>query len=328
VTRQLLWREYKAQHENGMGYVYFTQKYRAWKSAQGLSMRQTHKAGEKLFVDYAGMTLAITDQNTGEARQAQVFVATLGASNYTFAEATWSQSVGDWLGSHRRALEFLGGCPKVIVPDNLKTGVKDACYYEPEMNRAYAEFAQHYGLAVIPARVRKPKDKAKVEVGVQIVERDVLAVLRDRVFFSLAEANEAMRELVDALNDKAFQKRSGSRRSEFIELEKPELRPLPAHPFVVAAWKKATVGIDYHVEIDGHYYSVPHQHARAQVEVKLSSRTVEVFRKNQRIAAHERVLNVPSQRGRHTTITEHMPAAHQRYGQWSPRSYRHPGTTG
>jgi transposase len=227
VTRLLLWREYIAVHPDGYQYSSFAQKFRDWKRSNGLNvtMRQSHKAGEKLFVDYAGMTVPITDRVTGEVNAAQVFVATLGASNYTYVEVTHTQNLEDWLGAHRRALEYFGGAPRVIVPDNLKTGVTSPHRYEPEINRAYTEFAEHYGVAIIPTRVRKPRDKAKVEVHVQIVERELLAPLRNRTFFDLADANTAVRERLEALNDRPFQKLSGSRRSAFLELDQPELRP-------------------------------------------------------------------------------------------------------
>lgn len=318
VTLLLLWQEYKAQHPTGYEYAAFTIHYRRWLGEQGVTMRQVHAAGEKLFVDYAGMTLVITDPGSGEMRQGQVFVAVLGASNYTYAEVTESQSGEDWLSSHRRALEFFGGVPKVVVPDNLKAGVKKPCRYEPELNPAYAEFAEHYGLAVVPARVRKPRDKAKAEVGVQIVERSILARLRDRSFFSLREANEAVWELLAELNAKPFQKLSGSRQSAFVELERALLQPLPGEPYNVASWKKAKVNIDYHVEVLGHYYSVPYQHARQEVEVRLGELSVEVFQQGKRIASHVRVVDTPRNKGRHTTVVEHMPAAHQRHAEWSP----------
>lgn len=318
VTLLLLWQEYKAQHPTGYEYAAFTIHYRRWLGEQGVTMRQVHAAGEKLFVDYAGITLAITDPGSGEVRQGQVFVAVLGASNYTYTEVTESQSGEDWLGSHRRALEFFGGVPKVVVPDNLKAGVKKSCRYEPELNPAYAEFAEHYGLAVVPARVRKPRDKAKAEVGVQIVERSILARLRDRSFFSLREANEAVWELLVELNTKPFQKLSGSRHSTFVELEKALLQPLPSEPYNVASWKKAKVNIDYHVEVSGHYYSVPYQHARQDVEIRLSEATIEVYRQGKRIASHVRVVDTFRNKGRHTTVAEHMPAAHQRHADWSP----------
>ena len=318
VTLLLLWQEYKAQQPTGYEYAAFTVHYRRWLGEQGVTMRQVHAAGEKLFVDYAGMTLAITDPGSGEVRQGQVFVAVLGASNYTYAEVSESQSSEAWLSAHRRALEFFGGVPKVVVPDNLKAGVKQPCRYEPELNPAYAEFAEHYGLAVVPARVRKPRDKAKAEVGVQIVERAILARLRDRSFFSLREANDAVSELLAELNCKPFQKLSGSRYSTFVELEKALLRPLPNEPYNVARWKKAKVNIDYHVEVTGHYYSVPYQHARREVEVRLSAATIEVFHQGKRIASHLRVVDTPRNKGRHTTVAEHMPAAHQRHADWSP----------
>lgn len=318
VTLLLLWQEYIAQHPEGYGYVTFTIKYRKWRGGLDATMRQDHKAGEKLFVDYAGMTLPITDPHSGEVRDAQIFVATLGASNYSYSEATWSQGLGDWLDSHRRALEFFGGSPQVIVPDNLKSGVKSACFYEPELNRAYAEFAEHYGVAVLPTRVRKPRDKAKVETGVQLVERWILAPLRERTFFALWEANKAIWERLEELNCKPFQKLPGSRRSAFEELDKPLLRPLPTEPYVLAAWKKAKVNIDYHVEVDGHYYSVPHRLIRERVELRLTQNTIEVFYQSKRVASHYRVADLPRYRGRHTTIPEHMPTAHRHQAEWTP----------
>lgn len=319
VTLLLLWEEYIQQNPFGYSYVTFTIKYRDWKQGVNVTMHQEHKAGEKLFVDYAGQTISITDSDTGEKSQAQIFVATLGASNYTYCEATWTQGLVDWLGSHRRALEFFGGCPQIIVPDNLKSGVKSPCYYEPELNTAYAEFAQHYAVAVIPTRVRKPRDKAKVETGVQIVERQILAPLRDRTFFGLVEANQTIWALLKELNHKPFQKLIGSRKSVFEALDKPALSPLPLQPYVLAEWKKAKVNIDYHIEVEGHYYSVPYQHARTQVDIRLTQQVVEVYLKGKRIAAHRRVPDVIQYRGRHTTIAEHMPKAHQRHAEWTPQ---------
>ena len=323
VTLFLLWQEYKMQHPTGYEYSTFTIHYRQWKKEQGLSMRQTHHAGEKLFVDYAGMTLDITDPGSGEITEAQVFVAVWGASNYTYAEASWTQTLEDWLGSHRRALAFFGGAPQIIVPDNLKSGVKSPCYYEPELNPAYAEFAKHYGVAVIPTRVRKPKDKAKAEVGVQIVERQLLAPLRDRTFFSVREANEALWQLLDKLNNKPFQKMTGSRKELFEEIDKPVLQSLPTTAYVTANWKKARVNIDYHVELEGHYYSVPYSYAKEQVDLRFTSYTVEVFHQNKRIASHQRAPLHLKHRGRHTTLRAHMPKAHQRHGEWTPQRLIH-----
>ena len=288
VTLQLLWQEYKTAHPGGYQYSRFCQLYRQWQGQLDVVMRHDHKAGEKLFVDYAGQTAELVDPQTGEVRPVQIFVAVLGASNYTYAEATLSQALPDWIGSHVRAFSFFGGTPEIVVCDNLKSGVTSPHRYEPELNPTYQDLAMHYGVAVMPARVRKPRDKAKAEAGVQLVERWILARLRDRTFFSLTELNEAIAELLDELNDRPFQKMEGSRRSHFEEVDRPVLRPLPPEPYVFATWKKARVHIDYHVEIDGHYYSVPYRHVRQEVDVRLTDSTVEVFLQGQRIASHVR----------------------------------------
>lgn len=260
VTRLLLWQEYKAQHPQGLQYSAFCDQYRQFCAAAEPVMRFDHRAGEKCFVDYAGQTIEIIDRHSGEIRAAQIFVAVLGCSNFTYAEATWSQSLPDWLGAHVRALEFFGGAPAAIVPDNLKSGVERAHRYEPDLNRAYAEFAEHYGLAILPARVRKPRDKAKVEGAVLIVERWILARLRNRQFFSFSELNAAVAALLVELNDRAFQKLDGSRRSRFIELDRPALKALPPRAYEYAQWKCAKVHPDYHIEIEHAYYSVPYKH--------------------------------------------------------------------
>ena len=322
VTRLLLWEEYRGLQPDGLKYPTFNAHYRAWKGAVGLSMRQVHRAGEALFVDYAGLTLAITDPKTGVVHPGQVFVATLGASDYTYAEVTRTQSSEDWLSSHVRALAFFGGVPETIVPDNLKSGVTHPSRYEPELNRAYAEFAEYYGVAVLPARVRKPKDKALVEVHVQIIERRLLAPLRDQVYFSVAAANEALWPLLRELNLKPFQKRPGSRFELFTELDQPALRPLPAQPFEIASWKRTTVGLDYHVELAGHHYSVPYRHAKTSVDLRLTPHLVEVFLNSVRIAVHHRVLEASSTHLRQTTLKEHMPPHHQRVGEWTPQRLR------
>lgn len=309
VTLELLWREYRQQCSNGDGLAYstFTIKYGEWKKGLDLTMRQFHRAGEKLFVDWAGTPLKLTDPHTGEVREGQVFVAVLGASNYTYCEVTETQGLVDWLGAHRRALEYISGVPKLIVPDNTKTAVRKACYYEPDLNQAYLEFAEHYSTAILPTRVRKPRDKAKVENGVLIVERRILAPLRNRTFFSLVEANQAVWELLDQLNTQPFQKLPGSRKSAFEELDKPLLKPLPPTPFVLSQWKKAKVNIDYHIEVDGHYYSVPYQYARAQVDLRLTQNILEVYLKGERVASHQKLPKLDIYRGKHTTINEHMP---------------------
>jgi len=278
-------------------------------------MRQEHRAGEKLFVDYAGMTVTVFDREAACARQAQVFVAVLGASNYCFAEATWTQSLPDWIGSHTRAFAYFGGVPAIIVPDNLKTGVKNACYYEPDINPTYLEMANHYGTAIIPARVRKPRDKAKVETAVQIVERSILARLRDRQFFTLGQLNQTIADLLAELNRKPFQKLPGCRRSLFEELDRPALKPLPACPYQYAEWKKARVNIDYHIEVERHYYSVPYQLIGKQIDVRMTSSIIECFYKNKRLASHIRSLRP----GHHTTVKEHMPKSHQKWAEWTPQ---------
>ena len=230
VTLMLLWEEYRAAHPEGFAYSWFCEHYRAWAGKLDLVMRQTHRAGEKLFVDYAGQTVEVIDRTTGEVRTAQIFVAVLGASNYTYAEATWTQGLPDWIGAHVRAFAFFGGVPEIVVPDNLRSGVSTRLRYEPDLNPTYPELADHYGVAVVPARVRKPRDKAKVESGVQVVERWILAALRHRTFFSLAELNAAIAELLERLNDRPFKKLPGSRRTAFEQIDRPALRPLAGRP--------------------------------------------------------------------------------------------------
>jgi transposase len=314
VTMSLLWQEYKETHPEAWQRSQFCVHYRRWQKRMRLTMRQTHKAGEKMFADYAGQTIPVVNPGGGEIRQAQVFVAVLGASSYTFAEASWDQRLPNWLSSHVRAFEYFGGVPKAVVPDNLKSGVAKTCRYEPEINPGYAELARHYGCVVLPARVRKPRDKAKVEVGVQIVERWILAVLRNRTFFSLEEVNAAIAELLEQLNQRNFKKMPGSRKSLFEEIEKPALQPLPAIRYVPAEWKKARVNIDYHIELTQHYYSVPYALAGQEVEIRYTPTTVEIFFQHKRVASHRR-SDLPRQ---HTTVSEHMPKSHREYGEWSP----------
>jgi transposase len=277
-------------------------------------LRQEHRAGEKLFVDYAGATVPIIDCKTGEVQESSIFVAVLGASSYTYAEATWKQDLPSWIGSHIRALEFFQGAPALLVPDNLKNAVSRPCRYEPDLNPTYQEMAAHYRMAVIPARVRKPRDKAKVESGVLVVERWILAALRKRRFFSLAALNEAIGELLEKLNHRPFRKLEGSRASRFEKLDRPALRPLPAEPYVFAQWKTARVHIDYHIEIEQHYYSVPYALLHRQVEARYTATTVEIFHRGQRVASHRR----SSKAGGHTTSDAHRPKCHQRYLEWTP----------
>ncbi len=267
VTLQLLWEEYKQANPLGYAYSWYCELYREWQRRLDVVLRQEHRAGEKTFVDYAGQTVPVTDPKTGEVRQAQVFVAVLGASNYTYAEATWTQNLWDWIHSHVRAFEFFEGTSQLVIPDNLKSGVKQPCYYEPELNRTYGDLAIHYGVGILPARPYRPRDKAKAEVGVQIVQRWVLAALRKRQFFSLAELNEAILELVHKLNERPFRKLAGSRAELYQVIDRPALQPLPLAPFVYAEWKKARVNLDYHIELGGHYYSTPYQLVGKEVDV-------------------------------------------------------------
>ena len=314
VTLRLLWVEYRDDHPDGYGYSQFCALYRQWAKRLNPSMRLTHKAGEKVFVDYAGQTVPIVDPDTGEVHQAQIFIGVLGASNYTYVEAQWSQELPNWINGHVRMFSFFGGVPEIVVPDNLKAGVKNPCRYEPDLNPTYQDLAEHYGVAVIPARSGKPKDKAKAEVGVQVAERWILARLRNRTFFSLADLNQAIRELLGPLNERPMKHLERSRRELFELLDRPALRPLPEQPYVFATWKKARVNIDYHVEFEKHYYSVPYTLIHEQVDIRATQSTVEILFKNERVASHLRVKSP----GRHTTLAEHMPTAHQKYLEWTP----------
>jgi transposase len=325
VTLQLLWQEYKEIHPDGYQLSQFYEHYNRWKKNLHVSLRQTHKAGEKMFVDYAGGTVAITDRYTGKTKEAQIFVAVLGASNYTYAEGTWTQGLSDWIGSHIRAFEYFAGVPAIVVPDNLKSAITKACRYEPDINPTYHEMAVHYGTAVMPARVRKPKDKAKAETGVQVVQRWILASLRNRTFFSLSELNKEIFSLLGRLNKRSFKKLKGSRRSWFETMEREALRPLPQSRYVFAQWKKARVNIDYHVELNRHYYSVPYRLVHEEVQLRYTSSTVEVFYRGKRIAGHRR----DDRQGQHSTQKEHMPMSHRQYLQWTPsRIIQWAGTVG
>jgi transposase len=306
VTRMLLWQEYKAAHPDGWQYSIFCERYRRWLQTQEPVLRQQHTPGDKLFVDYAGHTIGVTDRCTGEVKPAQIFVAVLGASNYTYAEATWTQSLPDWIGAHVRALDYIGGVPRAIVPDNLKSAVTRAHRYEPELNPSYQEFAEHYGVAVLPTRVRKPRDKAKVEAGVLVVERWILARLRDRTFFSLGELNAAIRTLLEALNTRPFKKLEGCRRSRFLETEREALAPLPPSRYEFGEWRRAKVHPDYHIEVQRAYYSVPYRLIGQTVEVRLTAHALEVFHHTKLVAAHRRA----SQRGRRATRDAHRPPQH------------------
>jgi transposase len=315
VTLQLLWFEYRELHPDGYGYSQFCQRYRDWRRRRDVVMRQDHKAGEKMFVDFPGLTIPIYDAQTLEiAFEAELFVAVLGASSYLFAEALRSQQLEHWVAAHVVAFEFFGGVPEIVVSDNLRSAVAKANRYEPDLNATYQELATHYGTALIPARPYKPRDKAKVEAGVLLAERWIIAVLRHRRFTSLAQLNEVIAGLVARLNTKPFKKLEGSRASLFAELDQPALRPLPATRYEFATWRLAKVNIDYHVEVERHYYSVPYQLTGQVVEVRLTSTTVEVFAQHQRVASHLRSYL----KGRHVTDSAHMPDCHRRHLEWTP----------
>lgn len=316
VTLHLLWSEYVAVYEaQAYQYSQYCHHYRVWRSKQKRSMRQHHRAGEKLFIDYCGPTVEIIDPGSGEIRSAQVFVSVLGASSYTYAEATWTQSLPDWIASHQRALRFYGGVTQLLIPDNLKSAVTKASRYAPKINETYAEMAAHYQTAILPARPRKPKDKAKVEAGVLLVERWILARLRHHTFFSLAQLNRHIAELLSDLNTRPFQGRKESRQSLFETIDRPALKALPQEDYIFARWCRAKPGIDYHVQVEKRFYSVPHALVGEVLDVRITATTVEVMHKGKRVASHVRLGegNI-----RHSTLTEHMPKSHQAHRDWSP----------
>ena len=315
VTLVILWDEYIAANPGGYSYSRFCELYRAFARTLSVTMRQTHAAGERLFVDYAGDGVPVViDRLTGEISMAQIFVAVLGASSFTFAKASWTQKLPDWTGAHVRMFRFFGGAPRLLVPDNLKSGVNKASFYDPEINRTYGALASHYGVGVLPARPRKPRDKAKVESAVLIVERWLLGRLRRGTFYSLAEVNAAIEEMLTNLNEEQSIRRLGVTRRQLLEeVDRPALKALPVEPYEYCEWRLRRVGIDYHVEIDAHYYSVPYRFARAEVEARLTVRGVEIFCKGERIAVHLRM----SGNHKHTTTPEHMPSSHRRYAGWT-----------
>lgn len=315
VTLRLLWQEYRRDHpEEGYQYSRFCERYRRWEEKLDVVLRQPHRAGEKMFVDFAGPTVPIVDQMSGQIHEASIFVAALGASNFTYLEGTLAQDLPSWIGAHCRAFEFFGGAAQLVVPDNPKTAVTRACRYEPGLNRTYEEMAAHYGTVILPARPRKPRDRAKVESAVQVVERWVLAPLRHRTFFSLAELNQELAVLRDRLNDTPFQKLPGTRRALFETLDRPALRPLPPQRYELAQWRTARVNLDYHCEIARGYYSVPYQLVHEAVDVRLTMSTVEIFSKGRRVASHARCTDL----GQYRTNPEHRPASHRKHLEWTP----------
>ena len=314
VTRALLWEEYRATCPGGFGYTWFCTHYEAWKGRVRPTMRQTHVGGEKVFVDFAGDTVTVIDPATGEVQAVKLFVAAMGASNYTYAEAVASEGLEDWIGAHVRMFAFLGGVPKVVVPDNLKSAVFKADRFDPGLNRTYAEMAGHYGTAILPARPYKPRDKAKVEVAVQVAQRWILARLRNQRFFSLTDLNAAIRRLLDELNMRVMRGYGASRADLFATLDRPSLQELPPEPYTFARWKRARVAPDYHVEVDSSWYSVPFRLIRQEVDTRICGAVIEIFHKGQRVASHPRC---PGRRS-HVTLSEHMPSSHRRHAEWTP----------
>jgi transposase len=316
LTLSQLWLEYKEAHPDGYQYTQFCEYYWRWRKKRDYCMRQEHRGGEKLFIDYSD-GLSIVDALTGELILTQLFVAVWGASNYTYAEATMSQTLPEWIGSHQHAFEYFGCVPRVLVPDNLKSGVSKACKYEPNLNPTYSDMAEHYGCAVLPARPRKPRDKAKVEAGVLIAQRWILAVLRHRTFYSLAELNTAIRECLERLNTHLLKKAKKSRRELFEALDRPIALPLPSRSYEYAEWYKAKVQLNYHIAVEHHYYSVPYQLLHERLDIRLTTTIVEAFHKGERVAAHARsYVN-----GGYTTLKEHMPASHRYYAEWNPNRF-------
>ena len=317
VNLMVLWEEYGAAHPGGYSYSRFCELYRAFERRLSPTMRQHHLAGDKVFVDYSGKTIAIVDKLTGEIHPAQIFVGVLGASNYTYSEASWTQTLPDWIGAHVRMFGFFQGSPRLLVPDNLKAGVHKPSFYDPEVNRTYGRMAAHYEVGILPARPRKPRDKAKVEAGVRFAQSYILGRLRHLTFFSLVECNAAIQEAVRQMNERPMRRLGISRRELFEAIERPLLRRLPAAEYVYAEWRLARVGLDYHVEIESFFYSVPHSLIRQQVDVCITARTIEVFHRGERVAAHARRYAGK----RHGTDPEHMPSAHRRYAEWTPERF-------
>lgn len=313
VTLQLLWEEYRAANPEGYRYSRFCELFQRWRKKQSVVMRQQHTPGEKAFIDWAGTTIPIYDRHSGAVRHASLFVAVLGASSYTYAEITRDQQMESWIRAHEHAFAYWGGVPSLTVPDNTKTGVTKPCRYDPDLNPTYQNFAVHYGFGVVPARPYRPRDKSKVESGVQIAQRWIVAVLRHRRFHSEAEANEAVRELLIKLNEKPFRKRDGSRASQFAKLDKPALKPLPGEPFDLSDWSQARVNIDYHITFDGSLYSVPYNLVQEVVEVRSTATTIEILHKGSRVASHLRSRI----RGQVITNHEHRPHSHQAHQEWT-----------
>lgn len=323
VTLLILWEEYRAVHPGGYGYSRFCDLFRTFEQRLSPTMRQEHVAGDKVFVDYSGKKVPIVDGKTGEVREAELFLGVLGASSYTFAEATWSQTSPDWIGSHVRMFNFFGGVPRLIVPDNLKSGVNRASFYDPEINRSYGMMASHYGAGVLPARSRRPRDKAKVENGVRFAQSCILGRLRKHTFFSLTEANAAISEALVRINTHVMRRLGVSRQHLFETVERAALSSLPVEEYEFAEWRFARVSTDYHVEFKDFFYSVPHSLIRQQVDIRATARGIEIFHRGKRVAAHQRRYGG----SRYGTDPAHMPSSHRRYAEWTPERFRRWGAS-
>ncbi|MGZ5234608.1 MAG: IS21 family transposase, partial [Burkholderiales bacterium] len=317
VNLMVLWEEYRAAHPSAYAYSRFCELFREYERRLSPVMRQHHVAGDKVFVDYSGKKIGIADPVTGEIRKAEIFVAVLGASSYTYAEATWTQTLPDWIGSHVRMFSFIQGCPRLVIPDNLRSGVNKASFYDPEINRTYAAMAEHYGVGVLPARPRRPRDKAKVEAGVRLAQTYILGRMRHLTFFSLEDANLAIEQAVERINDHVMRRLGASRKDLFTSIEQPALKPLPATPYEFAEWQFARVSIDYHVEVDHFLYSVPHTLLHQQVEVRITSRIIEIFYHSKRVAVHQRRFAGH----RAGTEPDHMPSHHRFVAEWTPERF-------
>ena len=314
----ILWEEYREVHPEGYGYSRFCDLLRGFERRLTPVMRQHHVAGEKAFVDYSGKRIGIADPTTGEIREAEIFVGVLGASNLTYAEATWTQTLPDWTGAHVRMFRFFGGAPKLLVPDNLKSGVNKASFYDPEINRTYGAMAAHYSVGVLPARPGKPRDKAKVEAGVRFAQTYILGRLRGLTFFSLAECNAAIALVMQRMNERPMRNLGLSRRELFETIERDALIALPADDWEFAEWRRSRVNLDYHIEVHDFLYSVPHALIRAEVDVRITARTVEIFHRGRRVGAHQR----RTMGRKHGTDPDHMPSSHRRYAEWTPDRFR------
>src|SRR5271154_2258726 len=319
VTMMILREEYREINQESYGYSRFCDLLRGFERRLSPVMRQHRIAGEKAFVDYSGKRIPIVDPTTGEVHEAEIFVGVLGASNLTYAEATWTQQLSDWTGAHVRMFRFFGGLPKLLVPDNLKSGVNKASFYDPEINRTYGAMAAHYSVGILPARPGKPRDKAKVEAGVRFAQTYILGRLRAQTFFSLAECNQAITLVMQRMNERTMRHLGLSRRELFEKVERAALNGLPAEDWEFAEWRRARVNLDYHIEVHEFLYSVPHALIRAEVEVRVTARIVEVIHRGRRVAVHQRRYM-----GRkHGTDPDHMPSSHRRYAEWTPDRFRH-----